>query len=164
MVDESWLSHGVALPCVTNFEAHFLLGRNRHHLGVQYVSNSESAPSFGGSNRSSGRDGCEADVQAAEDTKAFRCASTICSLTTQLEQRNGCSDLHTSLAFWSADIRQARRYRQTAIFRGSTSWSACRSRYLRNDRSLDVGSRLTYPKTSKGSSQCWLSGSRCRYR
>jgi len=74
MVDESCLSHGVALPCVTFSEPHFYQESDSHNLGVDYVSDSESARGFGGSNRCSGRYGCEADVQAAEDAKALWCA------------------------------------------------------------------------------------------
>ena len=77
MVDDSCLSHGVALSCVTIFEAHLHQERISHDLGVNYVSDSESTPGFGDGNRCSGRYGCKADVQAAEDAKAVRCASTI---------------------------------------------------------------------------------------
>ena len=75
--DEICLCHGVALSCVTIFEAHLLRERNSHDLGVDYVFDSESASGFGGSNRCSGSYGCGADVQAAEDAKAIRCASEI---------------------------------------------------------------------------------------
>ena len=59
---ESCLCHGVALSCVTIFEAQLLQERNSYDLGVDYVSDSESAPGFEGSNRCSDRYGCEADV------------------------------------------------------------------------------------------------------
>ena len=62
---------------MTIFEAHLDQERSSHDLGVNYVSDSESTPGFGDGNRCSGRYGCKADVQAAEDAKAVQCTSTI---------------------------------------------------------------------------------------